>query len=623
MKIYNWRPFLERWSEDWVDSAGALGQEVADEQVPRERWLGFAPADEDRIEALEERLGVALPPTYRSFLAATDGWRPAGTSVRLMGTAEGVHWHADPGGLQEIYESDLGESPSEEEVLTAGMWGRALQLSLDSDMTDVLLDPGDVNADGEWAAYVHRGWSGEYPDRYESFTELMQALFKDFHRVNGDRPGFVNETTRELDAAVEGARVACLGGDDIDGQLDVFAEAEESGRVRARGLRVQVEAMLGGGEVSSRVAGGLDDPLYAHEFLPLAAREHLRSRRGEAEFVQPHDGADRERALAVFREIGELTFRYEPPGPFGDAVAVAREQARWGDTDAAWRTVAAAVPDWQPYGSEHVAPVGLLADPLLGPVITPERGRYILETPRGERAEEAPAWDDGEEAAPEPDGLAWLADQEPAEPAGSYRFVLVHGVSPEELAGRIGKGPLLAPSGERDLSSRHGSDEHGVARLGSSGDGWSFAFESRPEAFRPGRLNGVDESVSRGAKSVAVWVERGGLSGAFPGSFHFSYAEDGRRVYGFTARGGEIERWGTLPGSLAPEDLFPATGSGGPALDPDDEYEALSALTETFGVSLPRFAIEHGRLHAVAAEPWVAPPGPEEPPVGARSDVIG
>ncbi|MEU3182935.1 SMI1/KNR4 family protein [Streptomyces sp. NPDC006923] len=616
MKIYNWRPFLERWSEDWADSAGALGQEVADGRVSGERWLGFAPADEERIGALEERLGVSLPPTYRSFLAATDGWRPAGTSVRLMGTAEGAHWYGDPGGLQEVYGSDLGERPSEEEVLTAGMWGRALQLSLDSDRTDVLLDPGDVNADGEWAAYVHRDGAGEHLDRYESFLELMQALFKGFHRAYGDRPGFANETTRELDAAVEGARVACLGGADADAQLDVFIEAEESGRVRARGLRVQVEAMLGDGGVSSRVAGDLDDPLYACEFLPLAAREHLRSRRGEAEFLQPYDGADRKRALAVFREVGERTFRYEPPGPFGEAVAAAREQARWGDTDGAWRTLAAAVPGWQPYGSEQVAPVGLLADPLLGPVITPERGRYLLETPRGERAEEAGAWNDGDDDAPGPDGLAWLADQEPPGFAESYRFVLVHGVSPEELAGRVGRGPLLAPCGERDLPP-HGGETYAVARVGSCGDGWSFAFESSPEAFRPGRLNGLDESASRGATSITVWVERGGRSGSAPGSFHFSRAEDGRRLYGFTARGGEIERWGTLPGSLVPEDLFPATGSAGPALDPDDEYEALSALTETFGISLPRFAIEHGRLHAVAARPWVAPPGREAPPAGA------
>ncbi|MGW4981827.1 hypothetical protein [Streptomyces mirabilis] len=34
-----------------------------------------------------------------------------------------------------------------------------------------------------------------------------------------------------------------------------------------------------------------------------------------------------------------------------------------------------------PIGPEHLAPVGLRADPLLGPLITPERGRELLATP--------------------------------------------------------------------------------------------------------------------------------------------------------------------------------------------------------------------------------------------------
>lgn len=126
--------------------------------------------------------------------------------------------------------------------------------------------------------------------------------------------------------------------------------------------------------------------------------------------------------------------------------------------------------------------------------------------------------------------------------------------------------------------------------------------------------------MSRGTKSVTVWCERGGRSAALPGIFHFSYAEDGERVYGFTVRDGETEEWGAIPDALDPGHLFPDaaldweeedadddsnsgsdSGSEGSwALDPDDEYESLDAIAEVFGVSLPRFAIRHGRLHAVA-----------------------
>ncbi|MFD5751911.1 SMI1/KNR4 family protein [Streptomyces sp. NPDC127033] len=609
MKTYNWRPFLERWSADWAGSPGARARADSDPgpDAPGERWLGFAGAGPERIGALEERLGpdVVLPPTFRSFLAVTDGWRPAGTGLRLLGTAEGTRWYGDPQERDGLWGLD-------------GLWGRALQLRVESDgavdgaagLAEVLLDPGDVNADGEWAAYLHRPGSCDAPDRYESFMELMQALFRSFHRTYRNTPGFENDTTRELDAEVEEARLGCLRGAAADASLKVFTEAAECGRPRARGLRVEVEALLNGGGTRDRGTAG-------------------------------------------------RTFRYEAPGPFGAAVDAAREQARWGDTGAAWDTLAAAVAFWEPYGDEHLGPVGLLADPLLGPVLTPERGRYLLETPRGAEGREPGAgagagagagggsgagggveegagvsWDDG---------LAWLADEPSpaADREGGYRFVFVRGVPPEELARRIGRGPLLAPAGEDELTgdlSGPEEPEHGerrpVARVGRCRDGWSFAYESRAqlsEAFLPERLSGLGESASVGAESVTVWCERGDRPSAAPGAFHFSYAEDGQRVYGFTVRGEEIEQWGELPGSLDPEELFPAyeeyeeddaydeDGDGDEGgqgagveplgLDPDDEYEALAALSDEFGISLPEFALRHGRLHTVRMRPWLRPPG--------------
>ncbi|MER5982825.1 SMI1/KNR4 family protein [Streptomyces sp. NPDC001787] len=647
MDIGNWQSFLDRWSAQWIAAQDLLDPEEYDEEDVA-AGLGFPPAGEQGTAALEERLGTRLPPSYRAFLQASNGWRYTGTAVYLLGVAEDVHWHRDPLGLTPLYEENLDERSGQDEILRAGMWKRSLQLSLDSDMTDVLLDPGDVGEDGEWPVYVYKGWSGEYPDRYDSFADYMEAMYREFHRGYSDRPEFDNEVTRELDASVERARLACLAGGDVDELLVVLDRAGSFGRERARRLRDQMAAMLGpAGYLADTV--DLDDPLYVREILPVVVAAEVRygGSTDEEWFLRRYEEKDRPRVEAALRDAKERTFRYEAPGPFGRAVTEAREQARWGDTDAAWRTLAAGVAEWEPYGPEQVAPVGLMADPVLGPVITPERGRRLLRTARGgaERrrtgplpdvpavgsgavsvavpevvpvVEAAPAVVAVAEADPVPEaGLGWLAGERGEH---SYRLVFVHGVTPEALAERLGaKGPLLAPCNEQDMwGLRHWSRGRGrgdaVFRVGSCAGGWTFAFERGPETLQPGRLSGLDAEVSRGTWAISIWSERHQAADeAFPDAFRFSYAEDGRERFGSTARGGGAESTGTPPEGLDPA-LFGAAlvDGSGPRLDRDAETRALDAVAGTFGVALPRFAVRHGRLHAARGTSWIRPPGPGE-----------
>ncbi|MFB7184542.1 SMI1/KNR4 family protein [Streptomyces sp. NPDC056230] len=612
--IDNWKFLLESWSRHWFAARDLLDPEEAEEEADDDAVvagsLGFPAATEEQIVALEQRLGLVLPPSYRTFLQVSNGWRHAGGSVYLMGVAERVAVHGDPLDLRRLYEENLEENSGQAERLMAGMWARSLQLSHDSDMTDVLLDPGDVGEDGEWAVYVYRGWSGDFPDRFPSFAEFMQAMYRDFHRRHGDDPGFENEVTRELDASVERARLACLAGGGIDEQLAVLDEAEAYGRGRARRLRDQIHAMF---RPVGHVAAVMDmhDPLYVREILPLAAREHRRIDRDDDWFLGPHGEKGRAGAEAALREAGERTFRYEPPGPFGRAVAEARELARWGDTEGAWRVLAAAVPEWEPYGTEHVAPIGLLADPLLGPVVTPERGRQILTTPRagqGPARRPTAATGNGTGAASGvldaagPDGLGWLAGADSGGRPNSFRFVLVHGIPPRELARRLGEGALLAPSSESELGAwgrrKTPSRDGAHARIGLCGGGWSFAFETDPEPFVEDRLTGLDARASLGTRAISVWcagtrVPAGPGTAAPARTIRFSYAEDGREVYGYTTGGDARATRGTLPAPLG------ALPFGGPALD---------AVAAAYGVSLPRFALRKGRLHAVAAKSWIGPP---------------
>ncbi|MET8684911.1 SMI1/KNR4 family protein [Streptomyces sp. NPDC004732] len=629
MEIFEWGPLLRRWSEEWLDALAASEPEEfeeLDEDVLRDRWLGFGPAGPARIAALEERLrglGVEapLPPSLRSFLETTDGWRYAGGSVELLAGADGIASYGDPYGLQDVFEGNLGDNPAEREVLQAGMWGRALQLALDSDMTDVLLDPGDVGADGEWAVYVHRGWSGDGPERHESFRAFMEGMYKGFYRSGGADVGFENAVTRTLDANVEEARLACLRGE-VDEALAVFDEADDFGRPRARLLATQLRALLDGhGWVP--VDPRMDDPLYAGEVLPLKVKGHLREGRTYDTFVlgpvTDDYASDRERAEVVLEQIRRRTYEYASPGAFGRAVKEARELARWGDTDGAWRVIMAAVPQWEPYGVDHVAPFGLLGDPLLGPVITPERGRELLVTPRAGQGDAAPVADAAVEGVR--DGLGWLTD--PALMGGlrdAYRFVLVAGVRPEELVERFGTVPLEPVASEAELMGlqygweRERERRGAMTRIGSTAwtgagaraaeartsarVGWSFAFDShRLLGFNADRLTRPGTELSRGTRALTVWRQEG--------LFHFTCAEDGEERYGFTVHRADRHQWGELPAELAPDHLFP--DPAGPAADRSDESRALDAIADLYEVSLPQFALTQGRLPTLSTRPWTRP----------------
>jgi hypothetical protein len=56
-------------------------------------WLGTVGATEGELTALEERLSLKLPPSYRSFLTTTNGWGPTSFAVdRLLAAHEVVRF---------------------------------------------------------------------------------------------------------------------------------------------------------------------------------------------------------------------------------------------------------------------------------------------------------------------------------------------------------------------------------------------------------------------------------------------------------------------------------------------------------------------------------------------------
>ncbi|WP_329457285.1 SMI1/KNR4 family protein [Streptomyces sp. NBC_01497] len=614
--IDDWRPFLERWSREWADvRAPGLREDhrgLEDEEPRRADRLGFPPASEERIGAAEERLGRRLPPSYRTFLKVSDGWRHAGGFVYLLAGAEAARWFEGGAGRAAYYPGELHENSSPEDVLLAGMWGRSLQLAVESDMADVLLDPGDVGDDGEWAVYSHASWRASPPKRYASFRLFMEDMYREFHRLTANESvrtavAFANATTRAQDASVEAARLDALAGRHERASAGL-AQAVSYGRPRAQGLLDQIHRLLGK-TYMVYFPGLAVDPLYAPEVVPLLAAEHVRSSHlDDSAWGHRLRGATdplREAADGILRQVRGGAFRYTAEGPFGRAVEKAREQALWGGTDEAWATLRAALPAWRPLGPDHLAPVGLCADPLLGPLITPERGAELLATPR--------AGEPGETPVPAPDadppGLAWLAESGGDSMRAAYRFVLVEGVEPAELPGRLGadgtaavlEGPMTRWESRRQGRSSPGSStwrDEGNAMVGRAGPGWSFAFEAETEGFVEQWMVSPGTAASHGTRAVTVW--RQPASGQHPAVFHLSCAVDGEERYAFTVRGTDVGLRGPVPDALDPERLFARDDQGVRR----DERDALEAVAAEFGVRLPRFALERGRLHVLRTGPW-------------------
>lgn len=624
---FDWRSFLLGWSGEWADSLPDGETRGGGDEVARlARWLGFPAAPEGRIAAMEKRLGCQVPPSYREFLKVSDGWRHAGGFVPLLAGTEDAHWHNNASGLADMFEEHLREDAGPEERREADIFRRGLQLDVVSDITHVLLDPEDVDEDGEWAVYTWASWRAAPPERHAGFTAFMRDMHREFHslqaRPSDGKPVFANDTTRRLDAQVAEARLEALRGG-WEQALEALDEAKGYSRPRAAGLGDQIRRLLG--QTHTVYYDGLvTDPRYTPEMLPPLVAEHAaHSYRDDSTLkyqLRCSDADLMSLAHATLDQVRNGTYRYTAAGPFGEAVERARELARWGDTDRAWRTLTDALPLWEPLGPDHLAPLGWVADPVLGPLLTPERGRELLSTPRGGQSGEAPS------PTPDldPDDLAWLAEPDRGNNRTSYRFVLIEGTEPKELPGRLtdadtdgdgdgdekGDGTVLnepmtfwdaSRRSRLDRTESSSYDDRPLMAVGRAGTGWSFAFDGAPAPFNRPRF--VSPASTAGADTRAVVVWSGLRTPQGKPFFHLSVARDGAEQYAFTYADGEIQRSGDIPRALDPSRFFDGVEDSARA-----ERPLLEAVAEEFGASLPRHAIMNGRLHTFTTRSWTRPP---------------
>jgi SMI1 / KNR4 family (SUKH-1) len=378
--VEQWRRYLAEYSADVLRTASDDElKEVSDAQRVT-RWLGFDGASAEQLALLERRLGTTLPPTYRSFLAVSDGWLNISTFMWTMRTTSDIGWlrDADP----ELWNLLREGAPPEESSLV----DRALLISGDGDAQYWLLDPGDVSADGEWAAYVWASWYPGFGDRHESFAALVDAERESFEELSGREGRSVDPAGADTLVA-EGRELALQG--DVDAAAIAFDRAAIKGSGAGAYLAVILKAFLDPDLVHHEIRNnvlayphvieeiGLDQ--VRAEVVPLFLR-----RSSIVPYRKLFTGVLSEDEMAAPDRFTPPLLP-EPP-EFQAALEDGRRLLRAGSPDQAWAVLETAVPAWNSDSPYRIAPVILLTDLELRDLITPERARILVTTPRGTTA---------------------------------------------------------------------------------------------------------------------------------------------------------------------------------------------------------------------------------------------
>ncbi|MGJ3249629.1 MAG: SMI1/KNR4 family protein [Elainellaceae cyanobacterium] len=192
----DWQDFMERWNHKIFTAETDVYDGPCDcfPEVIAQQQCGQQGAAEEEILELETRLGMKLPPSYRTFLSYSNGWFLLNECSVLLSTHE-VNWFAarNQNWIDAWVEAGTEGEVSDEQYFQYGerqdpvfirceYLQTALQISADEDGYVYLLNPKVIDENGEWEAWEFDNQiPGAY--RYRSFWEMMQATY---HRSFGD-----------------------------------------------------------------------------------------------------------------------------------------------------------------------------------------------------------------------------------------------------------------------------------------------------------------------------------------------------------------------------------------------------------------------------------------------------
>jgi cell wall assembly regulator SMI1 len=148
-------------------------------------WLGEPGATEEQIALAEHRLGARLPPSYRQFLAESNGFRQLSPFIWRLRVATEIDWlRTRNTEWIEAYQcaDDISPEEHQEAPLDSGPWRAAylwscLQISEEGDSAVVRLNPEVVTPEGEWEAWFFATWIPG-AQRFRSFWDYLAHELK-------------------------------------------------------------------------------------------------------------------------------------------------------------------------------------------------------------------------------------------------------------------------------------------------------------------------------------------------------------------------------------------------------------------------------------------------------------
>jgi hypothetical protein len=94
MATFAWKEFLTQWSQELLayEDIRTDRRRLLPAGAVSAGWLGFAGATEAQIAQAEARLGIRLPPSYREFLAVSNGWSVLTWFIDHLWSTDEIDW---------------------------------------------------------------------------------------------------------------------------------------------------------------------------------------------------------------------------------------------------------------------------------------------------------------------------------------------------------------------------------------------------------------------------------------------------------------------------------------------------------------------------------------------------